>query len=130
MTYCDLACDPLRVFDGTCECHLDQYKQLQGDDVNRTIERGAAEPRTADEKTLTVSQYPKGKTEPADLPFADPKCGARWSGHNTAHCISCHRTFAGVQPFDKHRKSGECVDPASVGLAINPNRKGTVWGSR
>lgn len=34
-----------------------------------------------------------------------------------AHCKSgCHRTFGGVRGFDNHRRDGQCVDPATIGL--------------
>lgn len=39
----------------------------------------------------------------------------------TAHCAACHRTFTGVQAFDKHRAGGHdtkrgryCVDPETL----------------
>jgi hypothetical protein len=35
-----------------------------------------------------------------------------------AHCSSCcnqgPRTFSGVTAFDRHRKSGKCLDPAKM----------------
>lgn len=39
------------------------------------------------------------------------------------HCSVCHHTFGTVSSFDKHRKSGECVDPAAIGLQL----VGAVW---
>lgn len=33
-----------------------------------------------------------------------------------AHCGACHRTFGGVTGFDDHRRGGQCLDPASIGL--------------
>lgn len=33
-----------------------------------------------------------------------------------AHCSVCHVTFGGVSLFDDHRKAGECVEPASLGM--------------
>lgn len=33
-----------------------------------------------------------------------------------AHCKSgCHRTFGGVGGFDRHRRDGQCLDPATLG---------------
>lgn len=40
-----------------------------------------------------------------DLPFGH-RCGARWSGSQTAHCARCCRTFSGVSGFDAHRRDG------------------------
>lgn len=35
-----------------------------------------------------------------------------------AHCAagSCHKTFGGVGGFDKHRRDGSCLDPATLGM--------------
>lgn len=64
----------------------------------------------------------------ADLPHSCP-CGERWSGLNTAHCtFGCHATFSGVTSFDKHQKSGKCVDPADVGLELL-DRRYPCWGT-
>lgn len=43
-------------------------------------------------------------------------CPARWTGANRAHCSNprCHRTFAGVGLFDRHRVGYRCVDPATL----------------
>jgi hypothetical protein len=41
-----------------------------------------------------------------------------------ARGISCHRTFGGITGFDRHRRGGECLDPA--GLGMHPDRRG-VW---
>lgn len=43
-------------------------------------------------------------------------CGARWTGLLAAHCAPCHRTFGGVAGFEKHRKGGTCLDPATLGM--------------
>ena len=34
---------------------------------------------------------------------------------SNAHCAACHRTFGSVSGFDRHRRGGECVDPATIG---------------
>ena len=47
------------------------------------------------------------------------KCGARWTGLRVAHCSVCHRTFTTVANFDRHRRGGRCVDPASVDMVRN-----------
>ena len=31
-----------------------------------------------------------------------------------AHCAVCHETFGSVSGFDRHRRGGECVDPATI----------------
>lgn len=33
-----------------------------------------------------------------------------------AHCGVCHRSLASVSDFDRHRRRGACLDPASLGL--------------
>ena len=33
-----------------------------------------------------------------------------------AHCSICHRTFTTAANFDKHRRGGNCVDPATLGM--------------
>jgi hypothetical protein len=42
-----------------------------------------------------------------------------------AHCgaVGCHRTFGGVSGFDRHRRNGECLDPAELGMV----ERGGVW---
>lgn len=44
------------------------------------------------------------------------RCGASWTGQRTAHCAArnCHRTFSAPGLFDRHRRNGECVDPAGI----------------
>ena len=31
-----------------------------------------------------------------------------------AHCGNCHVTFGSVSGFDRHRRGGECLDPATI----------------
>jgi len=33
-----------------------------------------------------------------------------------AHCGTCHTTFGGVTGFDRHRRNGQCLDPATLGF--------------
>ena len=42
-----------------------------------------------------------------------------------AHCAAadCHRTFGSVTGFDRHRRDGACVDPATLGMS----ETGGVW---
>lgn len=50
------------------------------------------------------------------------ECLATWGGLRTAHCATCHTTFAGITAFDRHRsgpRSARCVAPADAGLALN-----------
>lgn len=44
-----------------------------------------------------------------------PTCRA--PSPSMAHCPTCHRTFGSVGGFDQHRKQGECLDPADLGMA-------------
>lgn len=43
-------------------------------------------------------------------------CDATWTGLRTAHCAAagCHRTFTVPAHFDRHRRDGECLDPATI----------------
>lgn len=45
-------------------------------------------------------------------------CDCRFTGGITAHCSSCHRTFTGVEAFDRHHSwaTGHpaCQDPAGL----------------
>lgn len=71
-----------------------------------------------------------GTRAPEDLPNSC-RCGARWSGSNTAHCGACHRyTFTGIGAFDAHRKGRHCNPPGDVGLVLIPGRAYEVWGTR
>lgn len=49
-----------------------------------------------------------------------PWCAAdcRRPSPSQAHCAAagCHRTFGSVTDFDRHRRAGERVDPAALGL--------------
>jgi hypothetical protein len=52
-------------------------------------------------------------------------CPRTWTGLKIAHCGGrggCHQTFTVVTHFDKHRKTGKCVEPSKVGL--EPNQYG------
>jgi hypothetical protein len=44
-----------------------------------------------------------------------------------AHCgaAGCHRTFRNVDHFDRHRRDGTCVDPATLGM-VEVDR---IWAS-
>ena len=54
-------------------------------------------------------------------------CHATWNREsNVSHCSSCHNTFSGPSSFTEHRKHGECLDPAGVGLEQKVNKHGTV----
>jgi hypothetical protein len=71
----------------------------------------------------------RGTQDPDRLPHGC-KCGARWSGGRTAHCpADCHKTFSGVTGFDAHRRNGQCLDPASIGLTLQPGRAYECWGT-
>lgn len=51
---------------------------------------------------------------------------ATWNWQGYSHCGGCHRTFATVADFDRHRSWRRCLDPAAVGLT---QRKGVWSGS-
>jgi hypothetical protein len=40
-----------------------------------------------------------------------------------AKCSTCHRRFADVETFDKHRKNGQCVDPE----ALYMTKRNGIW---
>jgi hypothetical protein len=62
------------------------------------------------------------------LPHACGKCPNRWAGTSTAHCGACHNTFTAVGGFDRHRRNGACVPPASVGMVARERPGYVVWG--
>lgn len=67
--------------------------------------------------------------DPGSCPICCTRCGARANGRAYAHCGArgCHRTFSSVSGFDRHRRDGQCVDPATVGL-VEVTRSGwTRW---
>lgn len=43
---------------------------------------------------------------------------------SNAHCGACHVTYGSVTGFDRHRRNGECLNPAD--LAMHAGRNG-VW---
>lgn len=45
-------------------------------------------------------------------------CGQSWCGVKTSHCSGCHRTFTAPSSFDRHRRRGKCLTPASAGLVL------------
>ncbi len=47
------------------------------------------------------------------------KCNEKWTGLRVCHCTGCHRTFGGVDAFDRHRLSFKCVDPVDVGMRMD-----------
>ena len=57
-------------------------------------------------------------------------CGGHWwqSGNRTGHCSACHRNFDGISAFDRHRRDGQCLDPATLTHAdelVYASRNGT-----
>jgi hypothetical protein len=69
-----------------------------------------------------------GTRDFADLPNSC-RCGDRWSGTNTCHCgaTGCHQTFVGVGAFDRHRRGGQCANPAAIGMVTAPGRAYEAW---
>lgn len=41
-----------------------------------------------------------------------------------AHCSACHETFGSVSGFDRHRRSGICLEPETLPMHRDRNR---VW---
>jgi hypothetical protein len=42
-------------------------------------------------------------------------CSTNWRGTSRVHCSHCHRTFARISLFEKHRKiKGSCIDPETI----------------
>jgi len=62
-----------------------------------------------------------------DLPHGCGRGESRWSGYNTAHCATCHKTFAGVGAFDYHRNGGACRDPQTAGMHLTDGRAYECW---
>lgn len=48
---------------------------------------------------------------------SDPKLPP---GTNFCLCSACGRYFGGVNGFERHRVKFQCVDPATIGLELNP----------
>ncbi len=72
----------------------------------------------------------RGTADPSTLPHRCGRCESRWAGNSTCHCGGgCHQTFSGVTTFDRHRRNGQCLDPASVGLTLQPGRAYECWGN-
>ncbi len=42
-----------------------------------------------------------------------------------AHCGACHITMRTVTDFDRHRRDGQCLDPAAIGLV----QVGRLWAT-
>ncbi len=40
---------------------------------------------------------------------------------SNAHCSACHGTFGSVSGFDRHRRGGQCLDPAALRFVRNHN---------
>lgn len=58
------------------------------------------------------------KTRP-DRPLGGcHRCGRAWHAVGAAHCTACCRHFSTARNFDRHRRAGQCVDPATAGLVI------------
>lgn len=62
-------------------------------------------------------------------PVCCTRCGARANGRAYAHCAKCHETFSGVTGFDRHRRGGECLDPATIGMIRTTRFGWTRWQS-
>lgn len=49
-----------------------------------------------------------------------------------AHCGAegCHVTFGSVSGFDRHRRGGECLDPAALAMHRDPRGVWRMDGTR
>jgi hypothetical protein len=68
------------------------------------------------------------KDEPSWLSISCAGCGNRWYGIDRAHCTACHRTFADIDLFDRHRVDHDCRNPAGLGMI--KHQKTGVWEPR
>jgi hypothetical protein len=59
-------------------------------------------------------------------------------GHRTRHgksvgcCAGCRRLFSSDYAFARHRRGGQCLDPAERGLVERPSTSApgeSIWGS-
>ena len=48
--------------------------------------------------------------------------------HTRCRCGGCGEVFSTVGNFDRHRRGGECVCPAALGMEIKTGPGGTWWG--
>lgn len=63
-----------------------------------------------------------------------PRCHASWTRtSNTAHCMTCHRTFSTPGVFDRHLLREGCQDPAAVrtrkGDVVYGQPRPNTWGT-
>jgi hypothetical protein len=76
---------------------------------------------------------PSGVNRPSSA-IACARCDNWWTGLRACHCSACHRTFTGLEAFDKHRSGSHaagtrhCVDPAGVGLVPANKPWPDGWG--
>jgi len=60
-------------------------------------------------------------------------CGHRTRhGKSTGCCAGCRRLFSSDYAFGKHRRGGQCLDPAERGLVARPSKTApgeVIWGS-
>ena len=79
---------------------------------------------------------PPSTPPPRTKPRITHSCGAVWTARNAAHCAGCHLTFSSDTAFDRHRRHGQCVDPATAvsksgesRFTLRRDRSGhPVWG--
>ena len=53
-------------------------------------------------------------------------CREKWTSKSLAHCHGCHKSFRSVNGFYRHRKTGACLDPETLGMVMD-NRG--VWAT-
>lgn len=49
----------------------------------------------------------------------DNRCVKPGVGTNQCHCTVCHKSFTAVGNFDDHRRHGQCLNPADLGMTPN-----------
>ena len=59
--------------------------------------------------------------------MSEPKTKATLMNTERARCQKCGEVFSRTSNFDRHRKSGNCVDPESVGLIITEKNGNSWW---
>jgi hypothetical protein len=56
-------------------------------------------------------------------------CQKWWTGNERSHCGGCHELYSSLTAFDRHRRGGVCLPPASVGLVAREKPYGVLWGN-
>ena len=82
-------------------------------------------------QTLLAQSLEAGNGIPAERPawaVSHGACGKWWTGNDRSHCGACHLLFSSLSAFDRHRRAGQCLPPAEVGLVARQQSYGLLWG--